>query len=100
MAKLTKDQKSLAVEFEYDINEMGGQIFYDNWNGMSAMIMPNDNMRGFVRVYLTYCSHNEKFRKKRARLALMEKVVNEQFVLAPLGDNTYLQIAEYMFGLR
>lgn len=101
MAKLTSIEKELARNFKKEIAEMGGKIFYNRTSGMSAVIMPNDRMKGFVRVYVAYCSLNDFFSKKRARLVLQDRVYNDNYILIPVSNDSYSDIAEnIIFQLR
>lgn len=100
MAKLTFTEKEIAAEFKTEIAEMGGEIFYNEYNGVSAVILPNDNMDGFVRVYLTHCSPNDKFSKKRARLVLRERVYNDNYILFPAFGGDYQFVADWIIGIE
>ena len=97
MSKLTFVEKELAAEFKIEVAELGGEIFYNPINGMSAVVLPNDRVGGFARVYLAYCSKNEKFGKKRARLVLQDRVYNDNYVLVPIKGETYADIVENVF---
>ena len=100
MAKLTFTEKEIATEFKTEIAEMGGEIFYCPHNGMSAVILPNDKMNGFVRVYVAYCSPNDKFSKKRARLILQERAYNDNYILFPVYGQKYDFVANWVFGIQ
>jgi len=95
MAKLAFTEKQLAAEFKFEVTEMGGEIFYNEDSGISVLILPNDKMNGFVRIYVAYCSPMDKFSKKRARLVLQNRVYYGNYILFPvLYAGFYSIIAE------
>lgn len=96
MPKLTFTEKKIARGFKYEIAEMGGGIFYNALSGVSVVIVPNDKMMGFVRVYVAHCSPKDKFSKKRARLVLSDRFWNDNYILWPLNGLTYSALAEEM----
>ena len=103
MAKLTPIVKELARNFKKEIAEKGGEIFYDNnYSRMSVVIIPHDSMKvdGFVEVYAAYCSPNDKFSKKRARLVLRDRVYNDNYILFPRANRSNYEVALRFFNLR
>lgn len=93
MAKLTHIEKELARNFKEEIAEMRGEIFYSPETGISMAFVPHDNMRGFVRVSIAYCSEKDKFSKKRARLVLRDRVYNGNYIIIPRKGRAFSHIA-------
>lgn len=103
MAKLTPIVKELARNFKKEIAEKGGEIFYDALvSRMAVVIIPHDSMKpgGFVEAYVAYCSPNDKFSKKRARLVLRDRVYNDNYILFPRANLSNSDIARWFFSIR
>lgn len=100
MAKLNFAEKEIAREFKVEIAEMNGEIFYCVARGISMVIMPNDRMNGFVRIYMAYCSPKDKFSKKRGRLMLKDRVYNDNYILYPVAGEDYTDIAQSFMYIR
>ena len=96
MAKLNSLERELARIFKEEIADMRGEIFYSPETGISMAFVPHDNMGRFVRVSIAYCSENDKFSKKRARLVLRDRVYEGNYIIVPRKGRAFTHIA---FGL-
>ena len=59
----------------------------------------NDRMRNHVRVYVTQCSVNEKFKFKRGVLAVYNKMQNDNYIVIPISGRTNTNIIQDMLEL-
>ena len=95
MAKLTALEKDLfncAVE-EFDA--MGMHVVSIKTMGLTIGISyTNSRMHSHVRVYVTQCGENDKFKFKRGIISLLNKRDNDNFIVVPVLGRTITEILD------